>query len=107
MPTITPTRARNVAFTVNRVRMASPPRPRPTMTAAGRLRPVRRSRFSGCAGSPGMSAGRSDLKQFGFFMFEQLVHLRDVGVGEVLEFPLRAVHLVFARVAALDQLVQR
>src|SRR5690348_17893902 len=107
MPTKTPTRTRKVTFTVNSVRMASPPRPRPTPTAAGRLRPVRRSRFSGCAGSAGLSAGRSDLKQFRFFMFEQLVHLRDIGVREVLEFPLRPAPLVFASVAGLDQLVQR
>jgi hypothetical protein len=47
--------------------------------AAGRFRPVRRSCFPG-ADSPGMSAGKSDFKQFGFLMLEQLVHLGDVGV---------------------------
>src|SRR5262249_60940817 len=87
--------------------MASPPMPAPTMNAAGRFRPVRRFGFSGSADSSGMSAGTSDFKQFGFLMLEQFVHLCDVSVGEVVEFPLRPVHFVFTRVAALDELVQR
>src|SRR5262245_10391658 len=87
--------------------MASPPMPAPTMNAAGRLRPGRLFGSSCSADSSGMSAGTSDFKQFGFLMLEQFVHLCDVSVGEVVEFPLRPVHFVFTRVAALDELVQR
>src|SRR5690349_24806487 len=86
--------------------MASAPKPAPTPTAAGKFRPVRRSGFPD-ADSPGMSAGRSDFKQFGFLMLEQLVHLGHVGVREVVEFPLRPVHLVLTSVAALGELVER
>src|SRR5262250_517589 len=86
--------------------MASAPKPAPTPTAAGRFRPVRRSGLPG-ADSSGMWAGESDFKQFGFLMLEQLVHLRDVGVRQVFQFPLRPAYLVFARFAALDELVER
>src|SRR5262249_53269028 len=50
---------------------------------------------------------RSDLKQLGFLVLEQLVDLRYVGASELVELPFGPTPLVFARIAALDQLVQR
>src|ERR1700733_3708238 len=52
-------------------------------------------------------AGLSDLEQLGFLVLEQLVDLRDVGVGQLLQLPLGTAHLVLARLAVLDHLVQR
>src|SRR5438552_8152720 len=95
---------RKVAFTVNRVTMARPPSSRPTPSAAGRFRPARRgARAPGVLSSPGTAApagpstGTSDLEELGFLVLEQLVHLPHVGVGELVEFPLRPVNLVLAR----------
>src|SRR6516225_3885240 len=61
----------------------------------------------GTTGPAGSSTGNSDLEQFGFLVLEQFVHLRHVGMGQLVEFPLRPVALVLTRVAVLDQLVQR
>src|SRR5579863_7357976 len=144
---------RKVDFTVNRVPMASPPRPKPTATATGRLRPAREVRLGVAAPSlavlssvslslavpssaalslaallpPGAasvigslpstdsasSAGpcswrcKLDLEQLRFLVFEQLVHLGDIGVGELVELALGPADLVLASVAVLDQLVER
>src|SRR5579859_3639759 len=157
---------RKVDFTVNRVPMASPPRPKPTAMATGRLRPAREVRLAvlssvslslavlssvslslavlssvslslavpssaalslaallppGAASVIGSlpstdsasSAGpcswrcKLDLEQLRFLVFEQLVHLGDIGVGELVELALGPADLVLASVAVLDQLVER
>jgi len=54
----------------------------------------------------GRSGGRSDLQQFGFLVLEELVDLRRVLRGGVVQFLLRAPHLVLAALAVLDELVE-
>src|ERR1039457_864089 len=58
-------------------------------------------------GSPCWLGGNLYLEELGFLVPEQVVHLPHVGVGEIVEFPFRPVHIVLACVTALDELVQR
>src|SRR5450755_74167 len=58
IPTSAATYSRNVAFTVNSVRMATPPIRRPTPIATGRLRPARLGLRS-AAGAAGPGFGSS------------------------------------------------
>src|SRR6266480_5659315 len=104
---------RKVALSVNSVTMARPPSATPTPSAAGRFRPARtgaRARgvpsFPGTTGSAGPSTDTSDLEELGFLVLEQLIHLAHVGVGQIVEFPLRPANLVLTRFPALDELVQ-
>src|ERR1035438_391132 len=118
--TAAPTTTRNRTLMVNRVSRARAPKARPTASAAGRLRPARpdlrspplpgSSSRPGWPSGPGPSRrpeGNLHLEELGFLVPEQVVHLPYVGVGEVVEFPFRAMHIVLARVAGLAELVQR
>src|ERR1700683_5646904 len=127
-PTIAATYTRNVTLTVNSVTSARPPSPTPTAMATGRLRPVRPGRCAVTSGSltselmtselltselltsellTSGSMPTSDLEKLGFLVLEQLVHLRDVALGQLIELALRAAAVVLARVAVLDQLLDR
>src|ERR1700733_724424 len=55
---------------------------------------------------PGSWRSKLDLEEFGFLVFEQLVDLRHIAVGEIFEFALSPAYVVLARVAVLDQLVE-
>src|SRR5262249_4316548 len=68
---------------------------------------VRYSRTGTGLGRSDWVGGHLDLEELGFLVLEQLVHLRLVGVSEIVELALGAVHLVLARVAVLHHLVQR
>src|SRR3984957_16916617 len=106
---------RNVPLTVSSVRIARPPRRTPTASAAGRFRPglsVRGSPLSwpesggmGCWGSS--SSRKLDLEEFGFLVLQQLIHLGDVGVRQLIKFPLGPAAVVLPCVAALHELVDR
>src|SRR5262249_21933348 len=127
--TPTPMTMRKVDFTVNRVTTTRAPRPAPTAAAAGRLRPDRDDRSSAgwaaCPASlsaPGISLAwavgplsmswpcswrsKLDLEELGFLVLEQLVHLRDVGVRQIVELALGPAHVVLPRVPVLGQLVE-
>src|SRR6185312_2273711 len=47
------------------------------------------------------------LEKLSFLVLEQLVYLGDIGVRELVELTLRPAAVVLARLAALDQLVER
>src|SRR5580700_10164588 len=100
-----PMYSRNVALTVSSVSTTRPPRTTPTPMATGRLRPARPLGFSESLASSA-AVVTLDLEELGFLVLEQLVDLRLVGMGEVVEFALGPVHVVLARVPALDHLVQ-
>src|SRR5262252_7414777 len=110
MATTAPTYARNVAFTVNRVISTRPPSAVPMAAATGRLRPVRlglRSLTGPASPWASSSCRKLYLEELGFLVFKQLVYLCDIGVREIVELPFRPAPLVLARIAALDQLVER
>src|SRR5579875_2798673 len=125
---------RKVALTVSSVSRTSPPRARPTAMAAGRLRPARIFRSLTClpcAGRPaacraarrarprGQKPGMlpfarlrytrpaSYLEQLRLLVPEQLVDLRDVRVGQLVELALGPPALVLAGFAVPHQLVDR
>src|ERR1700691_2128551 len=98
--TATPTTTRKRTLIVNSVTRATPPRARPTASAAGRLRPAPpASRWATVAvslpraGSPGGPGGNLYLEELGFLVPEQVVHLPHIGVREVFQLPFRPVHV--------------
>src|SRR6185437_10402004 len=94
--------------------MARPPSRAPTPMATGRLRPVLvRAGVDAdsvtSSGGPDASCLRCklDLEELGFLVLEQLVHLTHVAVSQLFELALGAAAVILARLAGLDQLVDR